>query len=292
MSKLRSLAGYGLVTLAGILQAVAYILICLPAFGMTGSVLRPLAIAFLGGIAATSGVFIKKLRALFVSSAGLAQLLTVLFFVVFAVAKELQINADAGWVPYWIEFFYFDKLLILGTVWLSGAIVVALSRLFVKDGVEEYRLFFKLSSFAFVCFYGALLIYSFILLRLQRGEYPISLTPFSTVRDYMADWASIPYEVFMMFFGNLLYFTPLGYIFHSFLCRKSKAKRLAVIVLFPLVAFSLLELSQYFFQNGYCEIDDMLMNSIGFWFGAVLCIFADKLAGKLTSGRLKAFWGY
>ncbi len=274
----------------GAVQALLYILVCKKAFSMTGSIVLPLAISFVIPFLVTAiSVFIKN-DSRGIVSVGIAQLITVFFFIAFALIKELQINASAGWVPYWIGFFYFDKLLMLGSVWLASSLTVAVSRM-ISDKKAEYSLFFKLSSIAFAAFYFSLLFYSFVLIRLQTDEYPINLVPFSTVREYISDWSSIPYEVFMMFFGNLLYFTPLGYIFHIILRSKHTAKRFLIIFFFPLVAFSLLEISQYVFQNGYCEIDDMLMNSLGFWLGAALAPLCDKIAAKATKGRLKYFWG-
>lgn len=281
----------GIDILFGVLQSVSYIAVCFVVFPLTGSVLVPLAIAFLATAIFTSAFSFNRKAKKGISSCGIAQLLTVCFFVIFAIVKELQINAAAGWVPYWIGYFYFDKFLMLGSVWLSSSTVVAISRLCVHGKEDEYKLFFKFSSVAFVIFYAALLIYSFVLIRLKAGEYPLNLVPFSTVKEYIADWQTIPYEVFMMFFGNLLYFAPMGYIFYVTLRNSKLWKRLSIIVVFPLIAFSLLELSQYVFQNGFCEIDDMMMNTLGFWFGAALAPISDILTSRATKNRLNHFWG-
>lgn len=275
----------------GVLQSVSYIAVCFIAFQFTGSVLVPLAVAFLAAAIFTLAFSFNRKSKKGISSCGIAQLLTVCFFVIFAIVKELQINAAAGWVPYWIGYFYFDKFLMLGSVWLSSSTVIAVSRLCVHGKEYEYKLFFKFSSVAFVIFYAALLIYSFVLIRLKTAEYPLNLVPFSTIKEYIADWQTIPYEVFMMFFGNLLYFAPMGYIFYVALRHGKFRKRLSIIAVFPLIAFSLLELSQYVFQNGFCEIDDMTMNTLGFWLGAALAPISDILTSRATKNRLNHFWG-
>ncbi len=59
---------------------------------------------------------------------------------------------------------------------------------------------------------------------------------------------------------------------------------------FPIITFTALEFSQYFFQNGYCEFDDMMMNSIGFWFGSLLCPITDYFSLRISRGKIKNFW--
>ena len=134
------------------------------------------------------------------------------------------------------------------------------------------------------------MVYSFVLIRLERGEYPLNWVPFTTIKEYISDFSSIPYEVFMMFFGNLFYFAPLGIIFYLLLKKHNSVVRLLVSVLFPPIAFSLLEYSQFLLQNGFCEFDDMMMNSLGFWFGALFAYVLDKTVRKLTKGIVTGFW--
>ncbi len=291
MSRIKSIfLKNGIDILFGVLQSVSYVAVCFVVFPLTGFVLVPLAVAIFAAAIFTLAFSLNRKAKKGISSCGIAQLLTVCFFVIFAIVKELQINAAAGWAPYWIEYFYFDKFLMLGSVWLSSSAVIAISHLFVRGKEDAYKLFFKFSSVAFVIFYAALLIYSFVLIRLKTAEYPLNLVPFSTIKGYIADWQTIPYEVFMMFFGNLLYFAPMGYIFYVALRHGKFWKRLSIIAVFPLIAFSLLELSQYVFQNGFCEIDDMMMNTLGFWLGVALAPISDILTSRATKKRLNHFW--
>ena len=139
-------------------------------------------------------------------------------------------------------------------------------------------------------FYAFLLVYSFILIRLGPGEYPLRLIPFYTIKNYIQHYSVDPYETLMNVFGNLFYFTPLGYI----LCRKTYCNkllfRIGFLFSFPLFAFSCLEFSQYLFQNGYCEFDDISMNTVGFWLGALLCPLTNVSARKLSKNNCKTFW--
>lgn len=270
-----------------LLAAFALVLLSIPAFNMIGLIIRPLLLCVVGGAVISFVLsFIPKGETV----CGLALLLFVSFWAIFAVAKEIELQFLHGFPGKWIEFFYFDKLLMVGTIWLSSSAVFIFKRLIVKHSSKNYKSFFKLSSAAFIIFYSFLLVYSFVLIRLERGVYPLNWIPFNTIKDYISDYSSIPYEVFMMFFGNLLYFTPLGVICYLLLKKHKFIVRIPVITLFPLVAFSLLEYSQYLFQNGFCEFDDMMMNSVGFWFGALFGFIADTVVKKVTNGSISCFW--
>ena len=277
-----------LIFLTQVLLASAwFILLSLPVFNMTGLIIKPLLICVIGGAAVSFVLsFLPKGEAV----CGCGLLVFVVFWAVFSFIGELKLQIAHGFPGKWIEFFYFDKLLMVGTIWLAAVSVFALMRLLGKKAEEEYTLFFKTSSAAFIVFYSFLLIYSFVLIRLEKGEYPLNWVPFNTINEYISDYSSIPYEVFMMFFGNLLYFTPLGLIFYLILKKRKAVIRVIVISFFPIAAFSLLEFSQYFFQNGFCEFDDMMMNSLGFWLGALSGVIADALVKKATNGRYTSIW--
>lgn len=264
-----------------------YILLCLPVFNMTGSIVKPIIISVIGSIIICTGSLFSKYREKIISN---ALLLLMLFWFSFALVKQFFLQLEAGFVFEWIYFFYFDKLLMLGIIWFSSVLFFLIKRIFdVNDGID-YLMFYKNSGRAFLLFYIFLLVFSFVLIRLQKGVYPFNFIPFRTLKEYASDWESIPYEVFMMFCGNLFYFSPLGYIFAIKLRNVSKVKKNIILFLFPLIAFTALEFSQYFLQNGYCEFDDMMMNSIGFWIGSFLCPLTDLFAYKLSKGRVKTFW--
>ena len=270
-----------------LLTAVAFVVLSVPAFNMTGLIIKPLLLCVFGGMIISLILsFVHKGEVI----CGYGLLWFVVFWLVFAVIKELELQNSYGFPGKWIEFFYFDKLLMVGTIWLSAASVFVILRLADKRKPRKYNVFFRLSSVSFLIFYIFLLVYSFVLIRLERAVYPLNWVPFNTIKDYISDYSSIPYEVFMMFFGNLLYFTPLGVIFYLCLKKQKLFIRLSVITLFPLIAFTLLEFSQYLFQNGFCEFDDMMMNSLGFWLGALLGAVTDLVVKKATKGSISCFW--
>ena len=221
---------------------------------------------------------------------GLAQLLFICLWLTCALSYQFKLQIAQGWPGYWIYCFYFDSLLTQGTVWLCSTLVVTIWRLF--DRRSDPTRFFRLSGAAFVLFYAFLLIYSFYLVRMKSGgSYPLNFSVSTTVQMYLAEIRANPYEMWMMILGNLFYFTPLGYVFYVALRRRKPLFRFLVILLFAPAAFFLLEYSQYVFQIGYCEIDDMLMNALGFWFGAALAPLTDWLASRVTKRRVTHFWG-
>lgn len=268
------------------LSAAAFILLSIPAFSMTGFFLKPIVICFTGSV--LIGLIFSLLKA--EKAVGTGQIIFVVFWIIVALVKEFEIQRLYGPFSYWVEFFYFDKLLVIGTIWLGTSLVFACKRIFHRCDNTSFDKFFNHSSIAFVVFYAALLIYSFVLIRLQTGEYPLYLIPIRTVREYIEQFSYTPYEVLMMVFGNLFYFTPMGYIFSLLLREKKKRIKIPVLLFFPIVAFSMLEISQYIFQNGFCEFDDIAMNTLGFWFGAILCPLTDCIAKRISKNKIQQFW--
>ncbi len=268
--------------------AAALILLCVPCFRMTGKVVLPLVTALIGS------VFICLFSELIhnsESSVGLALVILNLFWFIVAMIGEYKVQIANGFQPYWIQYFYFDKLLVVGAVWLGCSLFFSFKRILNKSkNLSDFADFFKYSTYAFTAFYGFILIYSFVLIRLNTADYPFRFQPFVTVREYIEAYSEIPYEVMMNVLGNLFYFTPLGYIFSTFLSKKQIKTKIAVNFVFPIAAFTLLEFSQFYFQIGYCEFDDMMMNTLGFWLGNLLCLMSDYLTVKITGGRVKRFW--
>ena len=276
------------VIIKSFLSSIALIVLCIPVFNMTGSIIKPLVICVIGS------VIICLILTLFGNSeriAGNSMLILMIFWLVFAIVKETSLQIKAGFVFNWIYFFYYDKFLMLGTIWFSVSAFFCIRRLISKKETHnEYPAFFKTASAAFLIFYIFLLVFSFVLIRLETADYPFRFQPFVTIKGYITEYRNIPYEIFMMFFGNLLYFTPAGYIFSRVLREKRTVIKVLFNVLFPLITFTLLELSQYIFQNGYCEFDDMMMNTIGFWFGNILFWCSNIIATTISKRKYNTFW--
>ncbi|HBL41209.1 MAG TPA: hypothetical protein DDY98_06425 [Ruminococcaceae bacterium] len=206
---------------------------------------------------------------------------------VFGYQFKLQIMYD--WPGHWLYCFYYDSILMQGTILLGSTLFFTALRL--ARSLPDGRSFFRLSSAAFLALYSFLLVYSFYLARTKSGDvYPMNFNLLATLRSYLGKIKENPYEIWMLILGNLFCFTPLGYMFFVLLRKRSRLCRRTVIALFGPIAFSLLEYSQYVFQIGYCEIDDMVANTLGFWLGAALVPLSDWLAKRLTKQKIQHFW--
>ncbi len=271
-----------------VIIAAVLILLCVPCFQMTGKVVMPLIIALFGSaFVCLLSSFLRDSGA----SVGLSLNILNIFWFVAALIGEYNVQKNSGFQSYWIQYFYFDKFLVVGAVWLGCSFFYSLSRVFNKNKKSaEFERFFKYSSFAFITFYAFLLVYSFVLIRLNTGDFPFRFQPFVTIREYIEKFDEIPYEIIMNVLGNLFYFTPLGYIFSMMLSEKNIKIKAVVNFLFPIVAFTLLEFSQYIFRIGYCEFDDMMMNSFGFWFGNLMYFISNMLTFKISKGKVERFW--
>ena len=281
----RTLSGF-FTFLKSFAVAAVWLGVCGFCFSYTGHTFFQLSICVLSSVTLTALLYIFDRDG---RSIGLAQLIFVCLWLVCALGYQLKLQRAQVWPGYWIYCFYFDSLLTQGTIWLCSSLFFAAFRLIAR--MREARRFFLYSSVAFLIFYSFLIIYSFYLVRTKPGDsYPLNLNLTTTVQMYREMIRNNPYEIWMMILGNMFYFTPLGYIFYIALRGLPAVRRRIIILLFAPVAFFLLEYSQYVFQTGYCEIDDMVMNALGFWLGAILAPLSDIAAKRISKGSISRFW--
>ena len=150
--------GKFLTIIKSIIIAVALIGLSLPVFEMTGDIVLPLIIC-------VTGSFLICLCSAFLHFSeriiGNSLVILMLFWLLFAFIKEIILQIEYGWVFEWIEFFYFDKLLMLGSIWLSVSMFYCIKRLLCNESNDiEYSVFFKKASTAFLIFYIFLLVLS------------------------------------------------------------------------------------------------------------------------------------
>lgn len=185
----------------------------------------------------------------------------------------------------WIYIFYYDKPMTILIMFVVVFLVLALVRLFSPfdekyyDFFNDYKSFLKTSGISFLVFYFLLLVYTFIIIRTQKYSSQINLTPFASIKSSFQGDISY-YEDFMYLFGNLLIFSPLGFFLLIF--KKIKCVFVAII---PIALSCTIEISQLLLENGNCDIDDVILNSIGFYFGALLFYTANRIRKKVTKGE-------
>lgn len=90
------------------------------------------------------------------------------------------------------------------------------------------------------------------------------------------DWCKgIPFakEESVQYIQNVIFFIPFGFLFPW-------KKNWRVVVISALFTSVLIEFTQYIFNLGWCEIDDVISNTLGAFLGLGLCILLDKLYRK------------
>ena len=90
----------------------------------------------------------------------------------------------------------------------------------------------------------------------------INLQPLRTIMTYLDCWRRgvIVHVVFINLVGNLAAFAPFGYFLPAFF---RAMRRWYVFLPSMAVLISLVELSQFFFRVGSCDVDDLILNLSG-----------------------------
>lgn len=94
--------------------------------------------------------------------------------------------------------------------------------------------------------------------------------------------AKIQPELYRSMFMNIVLFFPIG-IFMPFSFKIRSYKNIFYTLIFAL-AFSIsIETLQYIFSLGYCEIDDVIMNSIGVALGTLSFLISKFIEKKVNA---------
>ena len=120
----------GLVLLKSLIISVALILLCVPCFQMTGNIILPLITALFGSAVIC---LISQLLRDYEAAVGLSLIILNIFWFTVALIGEYKVQSANGFQPYWIQYFYFDKLLVVGAVWLGCS-------LFFSKGIDFIKL--------------------------------------------------------------------------------------------------------------------------------------------------------
>lgn len=131
-----------------------------------------------------------------------------------------------------------------------------------------------------------LFLYLVILLRMtvfraEFGTYPLfshgdfNLDLFSDlIRIYHNSLSTFIY----LFVGNIVTFIPFGFLVLPLTGRRKPAEAFAVTILYGFALSLVIEISQWAFGVGVSELDDLILNTLGVFLGAVGCLpFRKKL---------------
>ncbi len=214
--------------------------------------------------------------------------LMLIFWIIAALCRQIYIHILTKDYSFrWLHLFYFDKPALIFIVFFVSILYYIFKLIKNKNNfsfIQSYKNYIRRTSLMFIIYYLIILVYSFFLVRevtLVRPEYnlkPFEMIIFTFSRGY------IDYELIFLFLGNIAIFLPLGIFASAFIKNKF------ILISVPVVISFVIELSQYFLGNGHPDIDDFILNVLGFYLGILIKKALDLLVNKLTKGQLSSFF--
>ena len=100
----------------------------------------------------------------------------------------------------------------------------------------------------------------FVSFRSTNYKFTIKTKPFETIMAYITQVVNydIP-SVIENVFGNVILFIPYGFL--GLLYPKLNKFGYFLVAFFILI--NIIEFSQYYFQRGYADVDDVILNTVG-----------------------------
>lgn len=96
-----------------------------------------------------------------------------------------------------------------------------------------------------------------------RSAFLVNLVPFKEIIRCFRFYDSLPRGFFLTnFVGNIVAFIPFGFLFASLLSYRKRFTWLFTISVSALLS-AIVELMQFFTRTGSCDIDDVILNTLG-----------------------------
>ncbi len=264
---------------------------CIPSFRSIGHFVFQISTAAVLSFVCTAVIFLVFRSSL----RSLADSLSVFLLIMLSIAVYQQITAQFSLdVPFsegWIYTFYYDKPLTVAIVWGVSFLSTLILRLILPytemyAGFRaDFSLFLKRSSKGFLVYYIFVLVYCFVLQRAPQTQSGVNLIPFNMIMTYINSSTSV-YESLFYFTGNFICFLPFGFLYAV---SKKKPEWLRLISL-PIVISLLIEVSQLLLKNGNFDVDDILLNALGFYIGVSLVFLLNFIRSSITSGKEKTIF--
>ena len=204
-----------------------------------------------------------------------------------------QIYEQLRWVRWgysfirWRYIFYYDKPFDVSIVLTIFVLLPTILRLFRKgekdtlEWRETYRLFIKDALTAGAIIYIFILVFGFVLNRGSMDYVKFNFVPFKTMLEYAFSEERYEYENTFLFIGNIAILLPFGFWY----AIKNKKRRILLTLLLPIFTSCLIEFSQFLFKNGHVDIDDVILNVLGFYLGVLIKKGVDLIRKKVTRGE-------
>ncbi len=145
-----------------------------------------------------------------------------------------------------------------------------------------------LSWIAFIVYLVMMVYFLFFceqLGRIPSDTYHYNLKPFEEIRRYMGHISQLGYFYVMLnLLGNVVCFVPLGFVLPILSSRKWGAVRIIIV---SFLASLLVEITQLVTKLGSCDVDDIMMNTLGGLLGYILFILCRKIYRSGVNAKLK-----
>ena len=273
-----------------IVCGAAYVVCCLPSFYWIGKFALQIISSVLLSLVVTALVFYFIPRSLKILSGGLSVFLMVML--IFAVYRQIIAQIASGGIQlWWIHTFFYDRPFTVSVVWGAAFTGILLLRLFLPYDEKcsafrnDFAVFFQNAFRWFLVFYAFVLIYCFILQRKPSGQSGFNLIPFAMLTTYFQSFR-YSYETVFYFVGNVLCFLPVGFYVYV---RRSDTS-LARFLLTPIILSLLIESSQLLLGMGHFDVDDIIMNAVGFYCGYWIARLFDFVRSRITAGEEKSIF--
>ena len=128
---------------------------------------------------------------------------------------------------------------------------------------------------AFVIYILIVLNLTVFRLNVRYDERQLNLTPFV---DLINVYKNVGIGAFMrLFFGNIGWFIPFGFLLSVFENKKSLLKTIVAGMIFSLI----IETLQFVLYKGVAELDDLILNTLGTALGYCL---SKKISPRVVDG--------
>lgn len=164
----------------------------------------------------------------------------------------------------------------LYSVWWIISIFIAQATVFLVlsiSKVDDYKLFYNNFWLSFIPLYAYILILCF--LRRPFSGRTINAVPFNGTFLMLEAFINNPkgsFEAPLIFFGNLLVFIPMAFIVNRLLKNAKPIHIMVIGFIIPIVV----EGYQYVLECGNVDVDDLILNWLGFLIGFLIDLACQK----------------
>lgn len=266
-----------------LLASVLLVLSVLPGFSLIGNLFSQIIITiFLSIIILIILDYVFKVNTETVSH---ALIIMNVFWVFYAVILQIKRHIDTGDFSFkWLYLFYYDKPALIFVIIFVAVLYYVIRLINKKDDVayiNSYKIFIRNIVWCLLVYYALILFYCFYLVREITFERPEpNMIPFAVINFSIN---TIDYELLFLLLGNIAIFFPLGVIISSI--NKNKVLN----ALLPVFISVGIEISQYFLGNGHPDIDDVMLNVLGYYLGIIVRFILDRVVYFASGKQFKSF---